>query len=167
MVDLMTEPHTSKEFLYPAEDAQQILQIAIARHTEGGELSRAQLLEIAEELGISAQTLLEAEQEWDIKKHEIADQRLFDHQRKERLRHGLARFGVFGVFLLGFNLLIGGGITPLLYLIFGPWALMLTWDAWRIYRPNEYAYTQEFQRWRRKKRMERAFSGVMRRLLKL
>lgn len=166
MVDLMTEPQTSNEFLYPAEDAQQILQIAIARQTESGELSRAQLLEIAEELGISAQTLLSAEQEWDIKKHEIADQRLFDHQRQERFRHGLARFGVFGIFLVGFNLLIGGGITWLLYLILGPWALMLTWDAWRIYRPNGYAYTQEFQRWRRKKRVERAFSGIIRRFLK-
>jgi len=67
--------------------------------------------------------------------------------------------------LLAFNLLTGGGVTWLMYLIFGPWALKLTWDAWRIYRPNEYAYTQEFQRWRRKKRMERAMNGFFRQLL--
>jgi hypothetical protein len=165
MAGLMTEQYGGdQDFLYAAEDAQQILYIAIARQTEDGELSRAQLLEIAEELGISAQTLLEAEQEWAVKKYEVADQKLFDQQRRERFQHGLARFGVFGAFLLGFNLLLGGGLTWLLYLIFGPWALKLSWDAWRIYRPNQYAYTKEFQNWRRKKRMERAMSGIVRRL---
>jgi hypothetical protein len=165
MAELMTEPHVGdQDFLYPAEDAQQILNLAIARQIESGELSRRQLLEIAEELGISAQTLQEAEQEWEVKKYEIADRQLFDQQRKNQFQHGLARFGVFGIFLLGFNLLLGGGITWLLYLIFGPWALKLVWDGWRIYRPNEYAYTKEFQNWRRKKRMERAVNGVMRRL---
>jgi hypothetical protein len=154
------------DVLYPAEDAQQILNLAIARQTESGELSRVQLLEIAEELGISAQTLREAEQEWETKKYEIADQRLFDRQRRERFHHGLAKFGLFGVFLLGFNIFIGGGLTWLIYVVFGPWALKLSWDAWRIYQPNEYAYTQEFQRWRRKKRMERAVNGLMQRLLR-
>ena len=36
--------------LYAMEDAQRILQIAIAQETESGELSQQQLLEIAEEL---------------------------------------------------------------------------------------------------------------------
>lgn len=169
MAELRTEPYMgSDEVLYPAEDAQQILQLAIARQTEAGELSRTQLLEIAEELGISAQTLLEAEQEWDIKKYEIADQRLFNRQRREKFYHSLSRFGIFGVFLLAGALLTGGNflITALFYLAFAPWALKLAWDAWRIYRPNEYVYTQEFQRWRRKQRMERAVNGVMRRLFK-
>jgi hypothetical protein len=167
MVDLKADLYNDiGDVLYPAEDAQQILNLAIARQTESGELSRSQLMEIAEELGISAQTLLEAEQEWETKKYEVADQRLFDRQRREKLHHGLAKFGLFGVFLLGFNLMTGGGLTWLLSIIFGPWALKLTWDAWRIYRPNNYAYAQEFQRWRRKKRMERAMGGLMRRLLK-
>jgi len=167
MVDLKADLYNDiSDVLYPAEDAQQILNIAIARQTEAGELSRIQLLEIAEELGISAQTLQEAEQEWATKKYEIADQRLFDRQRRERFHHGLAKFGLFGVFLLGFNLFTGGSLTWLIYIVFGPWALKLSWDAWRIYRPNTYAYTQEFQRWRRKKRMERAVNGLMRRLLR-
>lgn len=158
--------NTVEDVLYPAEDAQQILHIAIARQTEAGDLSRSQLLEIADELGISAQTLLQAEREWAVKKHEIADQRLFDRLRRQKLRHGWARFAIFGTFVLGFNGLMGGGLAWLLYLVLGPWALKLTWDAWRIYRPNEYAYAQEFQRWRRKKQVERAVGGVMRRLLR-
>ncbi|HIK43692.1 MAG TPA: 2TM domain-containing protein [Leptolyngbyaceae cyanobacterium M65_K2018_010] len=166
MGELIMDPYIKDgDFLYPAEDAQQILSLAIARQTEAGELSRTQLLEIAEELGISAETLAAAEQEWDIKKYEIADQRIFDRQRKQRFHHGLAQFSIFGGFLLVFNALTGGSVTWLLYLIFGPWGLKLTWDAWRIYRPNEYSYTQEFQRWRRQQRMRRALNGLVRRFL--
>ena len=169
MVNLRPETNTNdNDFLYPVEDAQQILQIAIANQTEAGDLSRSQLLEIADELGISHQTLLAAEQEWEIKKHDIADQRIFDRQRRDRLHHGLARFCISGGFLVLLNVLSGGNflLTALLYLIFAPWSLKLMWDAWRIYRPNQYAYTQEFQRWQRKKRMERAVNGIMQRLFR-
>ncbi|MBD2110996.1 MULTISPECIES: 2TM domain-containing protein [Cyanophyceae] len=172
MADLATDAYTNNgEFLYLAEDAQQILSIAIARQTESGELSRAQLLEIADELGISADTIAAAEREWDVKKYELADQRLFDSQRRQRFHHGLSQFAIFGGFLLLFLVLTGGvgfwgGLVKfLLYLGVAPWGLKLSWDAWRIYRPNEYGYRQEFQRWRRKQQMKRVVGGAMRRLL--
>jgi hypothetical protein len=153
-------------FLYPAEDAQQILTIAMARQTESGELSRTQLLEMAEELGISVETLAEAEREWDVKKYEIADQRQFDHERKQRFQHSLTQFLVFGGFLLAFQILTGGWLWNwIIYLTFGPWGLKLLWNWWRIYRPNEYSYTKEFQRWRRKQQMRRAVGGAVRRLM--
>ncbi|MBD1916755.1 MULTISPECIES: 2TM domain-containing protein [Cyanophyceae] len=172
MADLATDVYTSSgEFLYPAEDAQQILSIAIARQTESGELSRAQLLEIADELGISADTIAAAEREWDIKKYELADQRLFDSQRQQRFHHGLSRFAIYGGFLLLFLVLTGGVgfwgglVKAFLYLTVAPWGLKLSWDAWRIYRPNEYGYRKEFQHWRRKQQMKRVVGGAMRRLL--
>lgn len=167
MADLMSDPYSSDgEFLYPAEDAQQILSIAIARQTESGELSRTQLLEIADELGLSADTIAAAEREWDVKKYEIADQRLFDNQRKQQFQHGLAQFLIVGGGVLVFQLVTGGWLWNwLLYLIFGPWALQISWNAWRIYRSNEYIYQQEFQRWRRKQQMKRVVGGAVRRLL--
>ncbi len=166
MAELMTEPDISNsEFLYPAEDAQQILSIAIARYTQSGELSRAQLLDIAAELGITPDTLLAAEQEWDLKKDEIADQRIFDRQRKSRFHHDLGKFLIFGSFALIFQLVTGGWLWNwILYLTFGPWALELIWNGWRIYRPNEYSYNQEFQRWRRKKQLKQVVGGAARRL---
>ncbi|MGB3311309.1 MAG: 2TM domain-containing protein [Nodosilinea sp.] len=155
---------TSDEFLYPAEDAQQILSLAIARQTESGELSRAQLLEIADELGISAETIAEAEREWDVKKYEIADRKLFDSQRQQRFRHGMSQLLITGGFVLVFQLVTGGWLwNPLIYLILGPWSLKLSWDAWRIYWPNEYSYRREFQRWRRKQQVQRAVGGAIRR----
>lgn len=163
-----------RAFLYPAEDAQQILSIAIARQTESGELSRAQLIEIAEELGISAETLIEAEREWDIKKYEIADQRQFDRERRQRFHHGLSRFCFFTGFLFVLLILTGGlggwawvaSIAKfLLFFPVAPWGLKLAWNAWRIYRPNEYSYTKEFQRWRRKQQMRRAVGSAVRRVI--
>lgn len=167
MADLRTGSYVSNdEFLYPSEDAQQILSIAIARQTETGELSRTQLLEIADELGISADTIAAAEREWDVKKYELADQRLFDSQRQSRFQHGLTQFLITGGFVLVFQLVTGGWLWNwLIYLGLGPWAFQLTWDAWRIYRPNEYGYHKEFQRWRRKQQMQRALGGAVRRLL--
>ena len=174
----MTHPsNQDSTFLYPAEDAQQILSIAMACQTESGELSRAQLVEIAEELGISAETLAEAEREWDVKKYEIADQRQFDRERKQRFQHGLSRFCFLIGFLFLLLILTGGAVgfglasvthfiaSVFLYLLAAPWGLKLAWDAWRIYRPNEYSYTKEFQRWRRKQQMRRAVGGAVRRLI--
>ncbi|MBD0334184.1 MAG: 2TM domain-containing protein [Cyanobacteria bacterium Co-bin13] len=157
MTGLMAERYVGDDaLLYPAEDAQQILQIAIARETESGELSRSQLLEIAADLGIASETLLAAEQEWQVRKFELADQKLFDQQRRQRFQHGLSQFVIFGGFSLGLNFLIGGWLIWPIYLIFGPWALKLAWDAWRIYQHNDYTYSQEFERWRRKKQVKRA-----------
>lgn len=168
MAELMTDSYnTSGEFLYPAEDAQQILSLAIARQTESGELSRAQLLEIADELGISADTMAAAEREWDIKKYEIADQKLFDSQRQQRLQNDTAQFLIWGGGVLVFQLVTGGWLWNwLLYITLGPWALQIAWDAWRIYRPNNYSYRKEFEHWRRKQQMKRAVGGVVRRFLK-
>ncbi len=167
MAELVTELYTKNgEFLYQAEDAQQILSLAIARQTESGELSRTQLLEIADELGIPADTLVAAEREWDVKKYELADQKLFDSQRRQRFQHGLTQLLITAGFVLVFQLVTGGWLWSwLIYLSFGPWALQISWNAWRIYRPNEYAYRQEFQRWRRKQQMKRVVGGAMRRLL--
>ncbi len=143
----------------------------MARQTDSGELSRAQLLEIAEELGISAEVLAEAEREWDVKKYEIADQRQFDRERKQRFQHGLSRFCFFTGFWLVILIVVGGGgfwafvAKFFLYLLSAPWGLKLAWDWWRIYRPNEYSYTKEFQRWRRKQQMRRAVGGAVRRLM--
>ncbi|MEY3299330.1 MAG: hypothetical protein RLZZ597_2590 [Cyanobacteriota bacterium] len=149
----------------------------MARQTDSGELSRAQLLEIAEELGISAEVLAEAEREWDVKKYEIADQRQFDRERKQRFKHGLSQFCFFIGFLVVILLLTSGAVgfglasmthflaNVFLYLLGAPWGLKLAWDWWRIYRPNEYSYTKEFQRWRRKQQMRRAVGGAVRRLM--
>ncbi|MBU6228419.1 MAG: hypothetical protein KGQ93_01830 [Cyanobacteria bacterium REEB459] len=153
-----------RELLYAAADVQQILQIAIARQSDSGELSRDQLLEVAEELGITAATLAAAEQDWQVQKHDLANRSAFDRDRRQRFHHGLAQGLIFASFLTIFNGLTGGYLTWLIYLVVGPWALKLTWDGWRIYRPNEYSYNREFRRWQWRQRLGRSFNGAVQRL---
>ena len=133
--------------LYPSEDAQQILQIAIARQTESGELSRAQLLEIASELGISEETLWLAEQEWLSLRGVAKDQQTFDEYRRQRFQHHLVRYIVVNLFLLLLNFLIGGSLTWSLYVVLG-WGLGLALHAWSTFQPKGFKYEEEFQKWR-------------------
>ncbi|MFQ4135778.1 2TM domain-containing protein [Nodosilinea sp. PGN35] len=91
---------------------------------------------------------------------------MFDSQRKQRLQNDVAQFAIWGGGALVFQLVTGGWLwNPLLYIVLGPWALQIAWDAWRIYRPNNYTYRKEFERWRRKQQMKRAVGGAVRRLL--
>lgn len=67
--------------LYASEEAQQILQIAIAKETEVGELTRKQLAEIATELNIAPETLWSAEREWIALKSDASQQAIFKDRK--------------------------------------------------------------------------------------
>ena len=84
--------------LYASEDAQQILQIAIAKETESGDLTRIQLAEIASELNIAPETLWSAEREWIALKSESSQQHLFNQQRRQNFNSLI----LFTVLSLGF-----------------------------------------------------------------
>ena len=150
--------------LYPSEDAQQILQIAIARQTEAGELSRAQLMEIASELGISEETLLSAEQEWLSLRGVAQDQQTFDEYRRQRFQHHLVRYIVVNLFLLLLNFLTGGGVSWSLYVVLG-WGLGLALHAWSTFQPKGFKYEEEFQKWRRRRQFRESFSSLLNRFL--
>jgi len=149
---------------YSVDDVQQILHIALAQQTDDDHLSQQQLQDIADELGISADALAAAEREWDLRRESLADHERFNQQRKGRLHHGLARFGIVGAGLALLTVSTGTGLNTLLYLVLGPWGLKLTWDAWRVYRPNPYGYQKEFQRWQRRQQMGQAVNSVFRKL---
>ncbi|HAT14117.1 MAG TPA: hypothetical protein DCS91_11580, partial [Microcoleaceae bacterium UBA11344] len=68
--------------VYGSEDAQAILQIAIAQKEENGELSRVQLFEIAAELGISEQDIVAAEQQWLANRGEVQEKLAFNRYRR-------------------------------------------------------------------------------------
>ncbi|MEM6424088.1 MAG: 2TM domain-containing protein [Cyanobacteria bacterium P01_H01_bin.119] len=150
--------------LYASEEAQQILQIAIAKETEAGELSRSQLLDIASELGISGETLQAAEQEWLIRKDELKEQAIFNQYRRQRFQHHLIRYFVVNGFLFLIDLLLGGGVQFSLFIML-IWGLVIALHAWQTFWPSHFRYDEEFQKWRRNRQIRRSFSNFVNRLL--
>lgn len=149
--------------LYASEDAQQILQIAIARQTEVGELSRTQLVEIASELGISADTLWQAEQEWLVMRGEAEEHNVFKQYRHQRFQHHLVRYVAVNTFLFLLNWLMGLGFPWAVYIMV-IWGLVLVLHAWHTYQPNPYRYDDEFQKWRQRRKIKQSFNRLVDRL---
>jgi 2TM domain len=154
----------AKNDLYSAEDAQRILQIAIARDTESGELSRTQLLEIAAELGIAAETLRSAEQEWLALKDQSQEQKLFHDHRLQRFQHHLVRYGIINGFFVAIDLLLGGGLGFSLYIAL-IWGMFVALHGWRTYQTSGYRYQQDFEKWRRNRLVKQTFGKWVNRLL--
>ena len=155
--------------LYRMEDAQRILQIAIAQETESGELSHEQLLEIAEELNISPAALQNAEQEWQIMKGKAEDHRLFQRHRIQRLQNQIVRYGIIVSFLVVMDFLTPGG-TFLGHLGFSLyvalfWGLGLSLKAWRTLQTSGERYERDLNKWRRKRSMQKTLNGVVNRFL--
>lgn len=159
MTDLTTEmvPGQDSQDLYRAEDAQAILGIAIAQHTEDGELTRTQLLEIAEELGISALTLAEAEQKWQLQQLEESDRTAFNEFRTQRFQSHLVRFMVINSMVVLVNLRVSGTVSWALYLLLA-WGAVIGLQGWHTFQPNTHRYRQEFETWRRRQKLKRSFN---------
>jgi 2TM domain len=149
--------------LYASEEAQQILQIAIAKETEAGELTRAQLAEIAAELNIAPETLWSAEREWIDLKSTSSQQAIFNQQRHQKFQHHLIRYSIFNSFLLLLNLLAGGYGFALFVAL--AWGIGLSLHAWRAYQTSGYRYQKDFEQWQRRQQVKRSMSSLFNRLL--
>lgn len=155
----MTASDLDRPQTYQQEEAQQILQLAFARQTEEGEVSRSQLLEIASELGISADCLQAAEQDWQ-QQQSLAQQHLaFDTARRQQLHHRIGRYSIFNIFLVSWDSLMGGNVSWSLYILL-LCALFVALDAWKVYQLKGDAYEEAFQNWQRKRQIKQSL-GVL------
>lgn len=151
--------------LYASEEAQQILQIAIAKETESGDLTRSQLIEIASELNIAPETLWSAEREWLALKSTSTQQMLFNQQRQQRFQHHLIRYGIVNGFLLVLSQVswLGLGAVAVVALV---WGIPLTLHGWRAYQSSGYRYQKDFEQWQRRQQVKRSVSNLFNRFLK-
>ncbi|MEL6777719.1 MAG: 2TM domain-containing protein [Cyanobacteria bacterium J06597_16] len=150
--------------LYASEDAQQILQIAIAKETEAGELTRTQLAEIAAELNIAPETLWSAEREWLDLKSASTQQMMFNQQRRQKFQHHLIRYGIVNSFLLLLNLLISGGLGFVGFVAIS-WGIGLSLHGWRAYQSSGYRYQKDFESWQRRQQVKQSMRSLFNRLL--
>ncbi|MEO1095403.1 MAG: 2TM domain-containing protein [Cyanobacteria bacterium J06638_28] len=162
MTELTTESVSAKESpgTYQTEDAQAILQLAIARHTEEGEMTRPQLLEIALELGISEQVIAEAEQEWQLQRVEQKDLADFDQFCRDRFQSHALRFAIGNAVLMTLNVMTAKTLSwsPYILLV---WSAVLGLQAWHTYNPNDQRYRQAFEKWRRRQQLKRSFNRFL------
>ncbi|MEM9979037.1 MAG: 2TM domain-containing protein [Cyanobacteria bacterium P01_D01_bin.2] len=157
------------EKLYPMEDAQRILQLAITQESESGQLSHQQLLEIADELNISPATLQTAEQEWNIIKRKAQDHQLFQQQRRQRLKSQAMRYSIVIGFLVVIDFLTPGGSVlghlgfSLYVALF--WGLGLSLKARRLMQTTGERYERDLSKWRRQRSVQKTLDGVVDRFL--
>jgi hypothetical protein len=152
--------------IYRQEDAQQILNLAIARQTEASELSRVQLYEIAAELNISPADLEAAEQEWLTHQDELSEKRIFDQYRHGKFRQSLAKYLIVNAALVLLDLFTGGGfrLSWSLYIVLF-WGVAVALEAWQTYQLSPEDYENAFRRWRQRRQLKRSVSSFVNRLV--
>jgi hypothetical protein len=131
---------------YRSDDVEQILQRAMTRKQEG-EFSREQLLEMASELGISADNLQVAEQEWLAQRGEIQERKEFNAVLREKIKSHFFSYLAVNTFLLLLNLVSEQTISWALYPLLG-WGLGLLIDTLQTYQLKGEKYEVAFQHWR-------------------
>lgn len=162
--EVVVEP--SRQF-YSQEEVHEILELAIARQAENAgqtELTRAQLLEIAEDMGISLTELTVAERDWERQNGEFRERSAFDQYRRDRFRHRFVRYVIVNAALGGIALLSTGQLlgVPLIALF---WGMFIALDAWNTYVLKGDRYETAFQKWRRRKLWKRTITSFLDRLL--
>lgn len=139
---------------YSQDQVQQILNLAIAQQDYDGEFSHAQLLEIAEELGIPQLTLEQAVQSVKTQEGELVKRQSFDRYRQANLRKQTGRYAIANSSLILVNALMGFSFPWSLYIAL-LWGLRLGLSAWNVFHTGDEAYEQAFRRWERKHQLQR------------
>lgn len=148
---------------YRQEDVQQILQLAIARQTDTGELTQVQLQEIAAELGISPGDLEAAEKEWLAQREAVQELHLFNTYRRARWKDQVVKYLIINAFL-------GAAIVFLHWhsLLAIPiiWGMALALETWRTFQTSGEDYERSLQQWRRKRQIQHSVNRFLDRWLK-
>ncbi len=153
---------------YSQEDVQEILELAIARQVKsGGELSRQQLYEIADEMGIPSSEIMRAETEWT--QGDLKERIDFNRYRRTNFRQHSVKYLIVNAFIVAIDLVTyGDGVMTLSFSLYVAliWGLFLTLDGWRAYQTEGKAYDNALQRWRRQRWIKRSIGGLLGRWLK-
>ncbi|NEP10813.1 MAG: 2TM domain-containing protein [Symploca sp. SIO2C1] len=144
---------------YRQEDVQQILNLAIARQADQGELSREQLVEIAIELGISTENILQAEEEWMLRQQEQQKRQEFNLYRSIQLKKNFGKFIIINAFLIVINLLSAGQLSWSLYILLF-WGMTLGVKVWNNYQLQGEEYEQVFYKWYRKQQITEVANSI-------
>ncbi len=143
---------------YTQEDVHKILELAIARqvHIGAPEFTRGQLVEIANEMGISMAELESAEQEWTVRRSDLYQRNQFDKQRQQRFYNRFTRYAIVNVFFAVLSLVTVKFIVSGVSFLAIVWGLFVALDGWNTFFVKGDRYESAFQSWRRRTLIKRS-----------
>ena len=156
----MTTSETKIVRSYSQEDIQQILSIAIARQADDSEFSYQQLLEIAEELEITPESLQQSEIDWRSQNTIVRQQQKFDLYRRHKLQKKFGNYAIANSFLVAIDLLNGGGLSLSLYILL-IWGAKVGLDTWNTYYSNSEEYERAFQKWSQRNQLKQSVNTLV------
>jgi 2TM domain len=144
----MDSPQRSLTPSYSQEDIREILNIALAdRSTLDTDSPHSQLLEIAQELSISPESLELAKNHWLSQQQAIKKHQQFDTYRRSKLQERLGKYAIVNACLIPLNFFTGFGVPWSLYILTS-WGIVRGVAAWRVfYQRQGYGYDCAFQKW--------------------
>jgi 2TM domain len=150
-MDFSKQPSTHP---YSQEDVREILNIAMAdRSTLDPDLSHPQLLEIAQELGISPDSIELARNQWLSQQQAIKKHQEFNLYRRSKLQDRLGKYAIVNACLIPLNFFTGFGVPWSLYIL-ASWGIVRGVAAWRVfYQRQGYGYDRAFQKWEYQQKM--------------
>jgi hypothetical protein len=140
---------------YSQEDVREIIDIALANHsTLAPELSYSQLLEIAQKLSISPETIELAKNQWLRQQQAVKKHQEFNLYRRSKLQDRLGKYAIVNACLIPLNFFTGFGVPWSLYVLTS-WGIVRGVAAWRVFFQRQgYAYDRAFQKWEYQQKME-------------
>ncbi|NEQ99110.1 MAG: 2TM domain-containing protein [Cyanothece sp. SIO2G6] len=151
---------------YNEEAIQQILKLAMSRQGQAVDITRSQLRDIADELGISDNNLVAAEQDWDIQCQEQADRLAFDAYRHLHLQQGIVWCLVINTALVTTNIVTSHAVSWSVYPVL-LWSCVLLLQAWRTYQCEGEEYDRALRRWKLGQQIGASFKAVVSQLNKV
>jgi len=144
---------------YSEEQVDQILRYALAKRTNGQNLTKQQVYEIASDMGVSEADFLVSVQEWQSKQSIRKEQVEFDKFKKKSLQSNFLKYAIVNSFLVALNFFTSGKIGWAIYpLIF--WGLAVALDAWVTYQSESQEYEKQFQKWLRKQKLDQLTAQI-------
>ncbi|GEM_PF-530526 len=145
---------SSEDYRYSPEEVKAILNRAVELSTREEGFSRSQLFDMARELGLSEELVLQAEEEWLARGEEEEERRQFIAKQRQELREHLVAFVIVNAAIVAINLLVTPSFFWAVFPIIG-WGIGLAFHAAEALPTSGPKFEARFERWRRKQRLKR------------
>ncbi len=139
------------DYPYTASDVQTILERALARQHHN-EFSEAQLLEMAQEMGIAPETLDRAKLDLFAESQDAELRQSFDQKQRQEFKSHLITYAIVNTFLVGLNIAIPESHPWSLYPLLG-WGMGVMLDAAATFKWIDHDdYEKAFRKWKKKRK---------------